>query len=76
MVEALRKRAEIRRSIPRGEPDRIADQCEAAAKMIESLQARIDSLMLEYCPDEMTEEQINEWARHQVPVRHEEVHRG
>ena len=31
------------------------------------LQARIDALMLEYCPDEMTAEQTAEWARHQVP---------
>lgn len=34
-----------------------------------SLQARIDALMLEHCPDEMTPEQIAEWERHQVPVR-------
>lgn len=31
-------------------------------------QARIDALMLEYCPDEMTPEQVAEWARHQRPV--------
>ena len=36
---------------------------EAAAK-----QARIDALMLEYCPDEMTPEQVAEWARHQRPI--------
>jgi hypothetical protein len=35
---------------------------------IGSLQARIDELMLEYCPDEMTQERFDEWARHQVPV--------
>ena len=32
-------------------------------------QSRIDALMLEYCPDEMSEEQKAEWARHQEPVR-------
>jgi hypothetical protein len=32
---------------------------------IERLQARIDALMLEYCPDEMTPEQIANWERHQ-----------
>lgn len=32
-------------------------------------QARIDALMLEYCPDEMTPEQVAEWARHQQPAR-------
>lgn len=30
-------------------------------------QAKIDQLMLEYCPDEMTLEQIENWANHQVP---------
>lgn len=34
-------------------------------------QAKIDALMLEYCPDEMTPEQLEEWGRHQsaVPAR-------
>ena len=38
-------------------------QEESAAK-----QAHIDRLMLEYCPDEMTPEQLAEWGRHQRPV--------
>jgi BioD-like phosphotransacetylase family protein len=37
LVERLLKRAEIRRKIPRGEPDRIADILEEAAKEIISL---------------------------------------
>ena len=28
-------------------------------------QAKIDQLMLEYCPKEMTEDQVAEWAKHQ-----------
>ena len=32
----------------------------------DSQQARIDALMLEHCPDEMTPEQMAEWAKHQV----------
>lgn len=28
-------------------------------------QAKIDSLMLEYCPEDMTDTQIEEWAEHQ-----------
>lgn len=39
-----------------------------AEKDAASKQARIDELMLEYCHDEMTPEQINEWAKHQKPV--------
>ena len=31
-------------------------------------QARIDELMLEYCPDEMSQEQMDNWAKHQVPA--------
>lgn len=44
IVENLRTRAGIRRSIPRakpGERDRIADLCEEAADEIEQLRARI-----------------------------------
>jgi len=36
---------------------------EVAAK-----QARIDELMLEYCPDEMPQEQLDNWSNHQVPA--------
>lgn len=36
-------------------------------KDLEALQAKIDRLMLEYCPEEMTEEQKANWAKHQVP---------
>ena len=32
----------------------------------DALQAKVDSLMLEYCPDEMTKEQLDEWADNQV----------
>lgn len=41
LVVAMRKRVEIRRSIPRHEPDRIADQLEQACNVIESLQSVI-----------------------------------
>lgn len=32
---------------------------------IEHQQFLIDNLMLEYCPDEMTKEQMDNWAKHQ-----------
>ena len=38
-----------------------------AALVAAPLQAKIDALMLEYCPDEMTQEQLNEWAKNQKP---------
>lgn len=37
-------------------------------KKMQALQAKIDALMLEYCPQEMTEAQLAEWASHQRPV--------
>jgi hypothetical protein len=37
-------------------------------RTVNSQQAKIDRLMLEYCPDEMTDEQLVEWAKHQKPV--------
>lgn len=35
-----------------------------------ALQAKIDQLMLEYCPEEMTPEQIEDWGKHQVVSTH------
>jgi hypothetical protein len=32
-------------------------------------QAEIDRLMLEFCPGEMTQEQIDEWKKHQKCAR-------
>lgn len=46
---------------------------EVAARKADALQARIDALMLEYCPEEMTEAQKENWARHQRPVSAEDA---
>ena len=35
-------------------------------KQLQNKQYIIDNLMLEYCPDEMTPDQIVEWGKHQV----------
>lgn len=37
-------------------------------EQLAAAQAKIDSLMLEYCPEEMTSEQMAEWAAHQEPT--------
>ena len=42
LVARLRKRAEIRRKIPRGEPDRISDILEEAAAEIERLRGILE----------------------------------
>jgi hypothetical protein len=33
---------------------------------LQAKQAKIDALMWEFCPDEMTSEQITEWKKHQA----------
>lgn len=35
---------------------------------INGKQYEIDMLMMEWCPDEMTKEQVEEWAENQVPA--------
>lgn len=35
-------------------------------RTVDYKQAKIDSLMLEYCPDEMSKEQVQEWEKNQV----------
>lgn len=37
-------------------------------RQVAGLQARIDALMLEYCPNEMTREQIENWSKNQARV--------
>ena len=34
-------------------------------KELGAKQAKIDELMLEYCPEEMTKKQFDDWAKHQ-----------
>ena len=41
-------------------------------RKVMALQAKLDEVMLEYCPDEMTDDQKAEWARHQQPVSEQE----
>jgi len=43
------------------------EQISLQERRINHLQAKIDELMLEYCPDEMTEEQMENWGKHQQP---------
>ena len=43
------------------------EDVESLVKKNAALQAKIDALMFEYCPDEMAPEQIAEWERNQSP---------
>lgn len=56
-----------------------ADNIEALRRSVGNLlatvdakQAKIDALMMEFCPGEMSKEQRAEWARNQRPVTAEE----
>lgn len=50
-----------------------AGYLDAAAQELESQQAKIDALMLEFCPEALPPAQLEEWARHQQPVAGTEV---
>lgn len=62
-------------ALANSEHDDVSIGYEAAEMIIDlrtqvaALQARLDALMLEFCPDEMSEEQIENWARYQRPAR-------
>ena len=50
-----------------------ADQAkEMLAHVTGPLRAKLDRLMIEYCPDEMTPEQMENWGKHQRPVTPEQ----
>lgn len=75
-IKRLRARLEWNSEYPeqdgiycRDETIRLQDRQIANLKSaLESKQAKIDALMLEFCPDEMPAAQIENWAKHQRPV--------
>lgn len=38
-------------------------------RQLAAKQAEVDALMLEYCPNEMSQEQLDNWAAHQRPAK-------
>ena len=38
-------------------------------RQLDAKQAEVDALMLEYCPSEMSQEQLENWAAHQRPAK-------
>ena len=53
--------------------DEAADEIERLRGELAATEAKIDALMLEYCHDEMTEEQVQRWANNQRMLSDEEV---
>lgn len=39
------------------------------AKQLAACQAKLDAVMLEYCPEDMTPEQVANWEKHQVVAK-------
>jgi hypothetical protein len=44
---------------------RVRQGTDALMSELDARQAKIDALMLEFCPDEMTADQLENWKRHQ-----------
>jgi hypothetical protein len=61
--------------MPRWVWDAMDEGCFArrSIEKVDALQAKIDELMLEYCPEEMTVEQKAEWANHQKSATDKEM---
>jgi hypothetical protein len=64
--EAREKRGGKQRLLPLYTyPTQLRKRLAEARNEAQAKQAKIDALMLEYCPEEMTAEQVAEWGRHQ-----------
>ena len=48
--------------------ERLKDLCKFLERRLREAESKIDALMLEYCPSDMTQEQMDRWGRHQNPV--------
>lgn len=44
------------------------NKCRELKEQLGAKQAEIDRLMLEFCPQEMTEQQLETWKRNQMPI--------
>jgi hypothetical protein len=66
LAAIARKDAEI--AAANAEIDELVRALKLCTQRAERAEARVDALMLEYCPDEMEDEQRAEWARNQVPA--------
>lgn len=68
-TQTFQDRVAVIRAANAQHTDSLPDLLDAANHRIRHLQSRIDKLMLEYCPHEMTTEQIANYALHQQPYQ-------
>lgn len=74
-VEALRAELEAEKAAHWRTCQTAAHEAEERDKLqaeVAAQQAKIDALMIEYCHEEMTGEQLANWSKHQVPATAEE----
>jgi len=67
---ANKRIAELEAKLARADNNLLAMEQRAETYLLRNkkLEAKIDWLMFEYCPDEMSPEQIKNWGRHQRPA--------
>ena len=53
---------------PITDPNSLYEEIESLRQQLAAKQSEVDALMLEYCPNEMTQEQLDNWAAHQRAV--------
>lgn len=58
---------EIRKAISANPEESTLDEVVKLCQQLAAKQAEVDALMLEYCPSEMSQEQLDTWAAHQRP---------
>ena len=61
VAEAMERIGELEKELFKNHPKR------NSTVEVDALQAKIDELMLEYCPNAMTDEQLRIWAENQKP---------
>ena len=54
---------------PITDPNSLYEEIESLRQQLAAKQSEVDALMLEYCPSEMSQEQLDNWAAHQRPAK-------
>ena len=71
-IEKLEQQLTETEEFCKGEMARSRERSSRLRQQLAAKQAEVDALMLEYCPSEMSQEQLNNWAAHQRPAERDE----
>ncbi len=64
-VEPLRQQLDAANTLI----NKYREETTSVCQQLAAKQAEVDALMLEYCPNEITQEQLDNWAAHQRPAK-------